>query len=272
MPIRLKPQDKERVRIQRDFLKEVLILREKHNIRLERKQRRLTVRLANPRIDGWSRVTAEKELQDVEYAMQLMRSRGEGLETGRGGDDYEVTRLRKLSYVRMMVIKRPKNGMAGHQEVTWLIGETPEFTDTVHSDPYYYADRRNGRANYGNVEYNGTYQHGPYLVCVDTACFGKTEPQWHLLPKNMPRVRNRHLHAYDRKVGEFDREGGHNPLDGVQTTCWGKFAGIAHAQCEVWDVPGLFDTLYLFASTLNLDSQLVSIRNCPGIKLIERIE
>jgi len=257
MPIRLKPQEGSRALISEQFLSTCKQIRAKHLVKLERQANRLEAELARPGLGKWNQAAIQAELDQCNSAILLLSAR----EGGRGGWDYELTRYRKLPYVKLMA----KEHRRGTQRTVFLIGETPELT-TYTATGFTYLGQRT-RANRRRAYLNGTYRHGPYLICVDVRSLGTTTLTWHIIPKNSPNEGRRHMHAHANVWGEMTG----NPLDVDQRTCWGAFGGPCKAACEAVDIPTLLQLLYQFANTLHLDSMLVQADELIRMNLLRKV-
>lgn len=254
MPIRLQPREGSRSQLSVQFLETCKQIRARHVVKLAATADRLEEKLARDQT-GWQKRKLEKQLEETNSAI-LLHSQRPG---GRGGWDHELTRYRKLPYVRFMCKSRmDRNGL----QEWWLIGETAELT-TYTATGYHYTGRKK-RPNPRMQKYDGTYMHGPYLICINIISLGTTNLKWHILRKDNPNNPNRHMHA-------GVSQGRDNPLDSSQRTCWGAFNGIVQAACEAVDIPTLFQVLHQFAATLHLDSMMTSIDALVADKGVRRI-
>lgn len=258
MPIRLEPKQGSRTKISTQFLENCKQLRARHVVSLAAKADKVEkklARLSDHKRDAWNRKKLEKELEELNSAILLHSTRP----GGRGGWDHELTRYRKLPYTKLMCKSRiDKNGI----KELWLIGETAELTTYTQSG-YGYSGRRR-RANPRLARHAGTYDHGPYLICVNVMSLGTTNLKWHILRKDNPSNPNRHMHATVDRTAD-------NPLDVRQRTCWGAFNGIVQAACEAADIPTLLQVLHQFAATLHLDSMLISVEALVSDKGVRKV-
>nr|MBN1228846.1 hypothetical protein [Anaerolineae bacterium] len=222
MPIRLAPiHETTQVQIDPKFLDLLQTCLLRHRENLEEKLRTKRLHYQNTDAASFRRAAMAEEIKHLQVQLAQLQDAGTGTAARRGGFDYQVTRLKRLPY-KMLTVKH-------HRGIDWMVAQTDSFV-TVHEQGYY----------------AGTYDHGPYYVCVNTSSFGTLSPSVHVLPAQDPRERYRHMH----QTAQIPEENA-NPLDYLASTCWGGFAGIIPALFEDADVASLFDYLHKYVGNIN---------------------
>jgi len=258
MPIRLGTKEG-RVAVQPSFIEEMEKIREVQRARIMSEVRKHKRELQRSDIGTWNKRLIMKKIADLRNRYMKLLDTQADIHSGRCGLDYEISRLRKLPYKRLLV-KLHKDSMGTLH--TFLIGETHKLTTTIGQENF-----KNSRSQYRYQDFIGKkYEHGPYFICVDKRCLGDSELIWHIIPSPDPKSRCRHMHT-----SVNGHTGASNPLDFVQRTCWGSFNGIIQNLCMDGDIPEIFLLLHRFAEVLVLDDALTDMETLISYGLCREV-